>query len=112
MRNKMTHIWLLFSAYVTLTVSGLTMLKVSGLRFHPLTGLALLCYGTSFVLWMIIVNKMPLSLAMPLNVGLVNFAVFLVSALYLKENITLQQWIGAGVIILGVALVSQGGRPM
>jgi len=102
----------LFAGYVSLTVCGLTLLKTAGLHFRPLTGLAMICYGASFIMWAIIVERMPLSIAMPLNVGFVNLAVLLVSALYFKEIITLPQWIGAGAIILGVTLISMGGKPV
>lgn len=101
---------LLFAVYVLFAVGGLTLLKISGLRVRPLTAVALFCYGISFLLWMLIVNRMPLSTAMPINVGLVNLGTLLVSALWLRERITLPQWFGAAIIMLGVALVSRGGK--
>lgn len=72
--------------------------------------LGILCYGCSFILWLYIVSQMNLSWAMPLSVGLVNLLVLLGSSFVLKENITVMQWLGVMVIVIGLALINIGGK--
>ena len=68
--------------------------------------LGLVCYGCSFILWMLIVSKMNLTIAMPLSVAFVNTLVLVESCMFLKEKITLLQGIGIFIIIFGVSLIS------
>ena len=110
---------IMFIFYVLLASSGLILFKLgannSNMQIH-LFGLTinysikmilgLFCYGFSFVLWMLIVSKSNLTVAMPLSVALVNTLVVVESCLILKEKITLTQGIGIFTIILGVVIMS------
>lgn len=114
---------LLFIIYVCLSAGGLILFKLgsgettfmismSKLQFElSLKMIAgILCYGLSFVLWLVIVSKMQLSVAMPLSVGLVNLMVLLGSSMILKENINICQWIGVIIIVIGLAFINIGGK--
>ena len=72
--------------------------------------LGLLCYGFSFILWMLIVSKMNLTFAMPLSVAIVNTLVVVGSCLALKEKITLTQGVGIFIVILGVCIMTWGKK--
>ena len=72
--------------------------------------LGLLCYGCSFILWMLIVSKSNLTIAMPLSVALVNTLVVVESCLLLKEKITLTQGIGIFIVIVGVCIMTFGRK--
>lgn len=110
---------IMFISYVILASSGLILFKLGSissnltLKIFDLTInysikmiLGLLCYGFSFILWMLIVSRMNLTIAMPLSVAIVNTLVVLESCLILKEKITPIQGIGIFIIIIGVSLMS------
>lgn len=76
---------LMFICYVLLASSGLILFKFGStncnltlnifgisINYSIKMLMGLFCYGCSFILWMLIVNKMNLTIAMPLSVALVN----------------------------------------
>mgnify|MGYP004454950941 CR=1 FL=1 len=116
--NKMKLV-IMFACYVILASSGLILFKLGSANSNltlNIFGLSinysikmifgLLCYGFSFILWMLIVSKMNLTIAMPLSVAIVNTLVLIGSCVFLKEKITLTQGIGIFIIIFGVSLIS------
>ena len=122
-RSNQVVLILMFAVYALLSAGGLILFKMGGqdtaiqssssglsllLSWKMLAGI--LCYMLSFVLWLLIVSKTQLSFAMPLSVGVVNILVFLGSARYLHEEITPLKMIGLGVIIVGLFLITTGGR--
>lgn len=111
----------LFILYVILASSGLILFKLGSINANLSLNifsftmnysikmiLGLLCYGFSFILWMLIVSKSDLTIAMPLSVALVNTLVIVGSCLILKEKITIIQGIGIFIIILGVCVMTYG----
>ena len=122
-KKSKTMIVVLFILYVCLSAGGLILFKLGSgdmrvnvtstifsIRFSWKMLLGIVCYGCSFLLWLYIVSQMNLSLAMPLSVGLVNLLVLLGSAFFLKEQITVFQWVGVMVIVIGLALINIGGK--
>lgn len=114
---------ILFSIYVFLSAGGLILFKLGSknLQIHlsnsdfSVSGnwfiiLGILFYLCSFILWLVIVNMTKLSLALPISVGIVNVLVLVGSALVLQEVISVVQWIGAAVIIIGILILSFGGK--
>ena len=119
-RDKM-FIVIMFILYVILASSGLILFKMGSsntnitLKLFSLTInfsikmlAGLLCYGCSFILWMFIVGKTDLTIAMPLSVALVNTLVVLGSCLFLNEKLTFMQAMGIFIIILGVCIMTGG----
>lgn len=122
-KKSKTMIVILFVIYVCLSAGGLILFKLGSgdvdvqitstifsVKFSWKMILGIFCYGCSFLLWLYIVSKMNLSLAMPLSVGLVNLLVLLGSSIFLKESISVPQWIGVGVIVMGLTIISMTGR--
>lgn len=121
-RGKIIMI-ILFILYVLLSSSGLILFKLgagnANIHIH-LFGLALnfsvksiigiICYGCSFILWMYIVSRMNLTLAMPLSIALVNTLVVIFSLVFLKEKITIIQAVGIFIVIIGVSIMSVGRK--
>ena len=114
---------IMFTCYVLLASSGLILFKLGSansnltlnifglsINYSIKMILGLLCYGFSFVLWMLIVSKTNLTIAMPLSVAIVNTLVVIGSCLVLKEKITLVQGIGIFIIIFGVCIMTWGGK--
>lgn len=114
---------IMFTCYVLLASSGLILFKLGStntnltlnifglsINYSIKMILGLLCYGFSFILWMLIVSKMNLTIAMPLSVAIVNTLVVVGSCLILKERITLMQGIGIFIVILGVCIMTWGRK--
>lgn len=114
---------ILFILYVLLSSSGLILFKLgagsSNIHIH-LFGLALnfsiksiigiMCYGCSFLLWLYIVSRMNLTIAMPLSIALVNTLVVIFSLIFLKEKINVTQIVGIFIVIAGVSIMSIGRK--
>lgn len=64
------------------------------------------CYVLSFAAWMLILDRMPLSLAFPMS-GAVYIVVLLVSAFGLGERLGAWHWLGASLIVMGIMLLGQ-----
>ena len=122
MKIKMNVI-IMFICYVLLASSGLILFKLGSsnsnlsLDFFGITInysikmiLGILCYGFSFILWMLIVSRVDLTIAMPLSVAIVNTLVVVGSCLILKEKITLTQGIAIFIIVLGVCVMTGGKK--
>ena len=118
MKGNMKMIWMLFVIYVILSSTGLVLFKMGSAGSNGLTILnfrityrmlvGVLCYGLSFLLWLYIVSKLNLTLAMPLSVALVNTLVVVESCLQKKKKISITQGIGIIIIITGVILLVGG----
>lgn len=114
---------ILFIVYVVLSSSGLVLFKLGvnnaninftlfglSISFSIKMLVGIVCYGLSFLLWLYLVSKLNLTIAMPLSVALVNTLVVVESCMFLNEKITLVQGIGIFVIIFGVTLVTCGSN--
>jgi multidrug transporter EmrE-like cation transporter len=110
-----------FAGYVVLGVLGLvllranlataaTLVRAGELGRGPVLFAALgaFSYGASFVLWLVVLARVPLSVAYPIAVG----ATVAVSTLFawglLREPMSLRLLVGIVLIVVGVALVSTG----
>ncbi|MBS3095350.1 EamA family transporter [Candidatus Woesearchaeota archaeon] len=67
--------------------------------------LGFMSYGISAIVWLIVLNKMPLSLAYPLvSSSYILIAIF--STLFFKEKIPSLRWLSMAIIIIGIILLS------
>ncbi|NCC20926.1 MAG: transporter [Alphaproteobacteria bacterium] len=86
------------------SIEGLT-----ALAFNPWFWLALMLYGAATLLWIMILQTVPLSLAYPfMALGFV--LVPLASWLFFKETLTLGYAAGVGFIILGLGLITASAK--
>ena len=122
-RKTKKMIVLLFILYVLLASSGLILFKLGSinpninldiLSFHISFSIksliGMFCYGCSFILWLIIVSRMNLTVAMPLSVAIVKTLVVVGSCIFLKERISLTQGIGIFIILSGVMILTSGTK--
>jgi drug/metabolite transporter (DMT)-like permease len=72
----------------------------------PWVQLGILCYALAFVFWMLILDKMDLSLAFPLS-AMVYVVVMIASAIGLHETLTPLHWLGVALIVAGVCVMGQ-----
>lgn len=106
--------------YALISVTGLTLVKLgscnplsisvgtSGFSFGVgwMTLLGLLLYIVSFLIYMTLVARNSLTYLMPVATAIVYILTMLVSLIVLKEQITVSQWIGSGLILAGVILMN------
>lgn len=108
-----------FAGYVVLGVLGLVLLRahlataasllrsgelISGPVLLALIGV--LSYAASFVLWLVVLARVPLSVAYPVAVGVTIAFSTLFAWLLLREPMSLRLLFGLVLIVAGVTLVS------
>lgn len=73
--------------------------------------LGLFCFATNVLFYTYALKKIPISLAYPVMVG-AGFAIIAVVAWrYLGESLSVGQWLGVGLILMGIVLVAREMRP-
>ena len=109
----------LVSLYVIFAVGGSTLLKLGGLeKFKSLftvpfvnisistvTLVGFICYGISFLLYTVLLNKYNLSFISPLTVALVYILLMITAFIIFKEPISLIKIIGSICILVGIILM-------
>jgi drug/metabolite transporter (DMT)-like permease len=75
-----------------------------------LVWMGVLVYALSFFIWIVILYKIDLSIAMPAG-SLSYVFVPLAATLFLHEHIGLIRWVGIFCIIWGIYFVAQSNRP-
>jgi multidrug transporter EmrE-like cation transporter len=116
--NSSSTTALLFVIYTACTSAGLLLFKQGWPRFAealgrgvwlgpatamPATGAVL--YVTSFLLWLVIVSRMPLTVAYPLAIGLSLLVVTAGAVYWLGEAVTAAHLGGALLILAGVVVL-------
>ena len=66
------------------------------------TGLGL--FGVSAVFWLVVLSRIPLSVAYP-SVGMSYVFVVLFSRLWLHEHVPPLRWVGAGIVVVGIVII-------
>ncbi|GIP35756.1 EamA family transporter [Paenibacillus sp. J2TS4] len=101
---------------IILLVSGQTLFKLGiqqagGLvwarivtSYYILGGLAL--YGMATALWFVVLSRLPLSVAYPLQ-SIAYVLALLVAGFLFGETVTLTRWVGIAIILIGVYVVSR-----
>lgn len=77
--------------------------------FSPIFIVALIIYGAATVLWVVVLSRVPLTVAYPL-VALSYLIVPLLARLFLGEPLDWQTFAGALVIMFGIVLSISGKR--
>ena len=115
MKGNKKMIYLLFVLYIILSSTGLVIFKLgttsTGFQIFGFTLtlkmlIGMFCYGMSFLLWLYIVSKVNLTIAMPLSVAFVNTLVVVESCIFLKEKIKAGQILGIFLVVLGVMIMT------
>jgi multidrug transporter EmrE-like cation transporter len=103
----------LLLVYVFTSTAGLVLMKkamaVQGyLSLLFASGLTL--YLAGFGLWMLLLHRMPLSVAFPVASGALIVATQAAGILYLGEKMQPMHAAGAGLILLGLGVIGLAGR--
>jgi len=75
-----------------------------------LVWLGALVYVLNFFIWIVILYKVDLSIAMPVGSTVFIF-VPIAAILFLHEQVSLVRWIGVACIVFGIHFVSQSKKP-
>jgi len=119
MENRKMWIWVLFSVYILMSVTGLVLIKsgANGAGFAIQSGLlnfqislkllfGAFIYMCSFLLSVYIMGKIKLSLFYPLSAGAVLVLTCVVGHLFFKEHIGMPQIVGIALILAGVIAIN------
>ncbi len=72
--------------------------------------LGIFIFALNFFVWIVILYKVPLSIAMPIGSFCYIF-IPICAMLFLHERVSLLRWIGIICIIVGIHFVAQSGKP-
>jgi len=105
----MPYLILLLSSL--LAVAGQILFKLGaqnathlGMFINPRLFFGLCAYGSSTLLWIFALSKLPLNIAYAFT-ALTFLLVYTLSAFYLHEAISLQGWLGLAAILVGFLLL-------
>ena len=103
---------LTLAAYTAISVSGLTLLKLSDGSFFTWYGaIGGFLYGIGFIIWYGILTQLPLSVAFPIAAGSLVFGTQAVGYFFLREPLGVLHIAGVLLIVGGIVMVSlAGGR--
>lgn len=109
----------IFVIYVILSSMGIILFKLGAnqasvslikgifnFQMSYISIIGLLCYLLSFVLWMYIIANKNVSYIVPLGLGLTNVMILIGSHFILGETISGVNIVGAGIILIGVIILS------
>jgi drug/metabolite transporter (DMT)-like permease len=118
METRTPLVVLLFAAFTFCTASGLLLFKHAWPEFHAawtdgrawskhglLVAAGASLYATSFLLWLVIVSRLPLTVAYPVAIGLSLVAISAGAIHWLGEPFSWTRAGGAALILAGIALV-------
>lgn len=111
--------WLLLGVQALISSSGLLMLRHAMPqildKLHPTTlatfawaGFGMVLYAASFLLWLYILGRNPVSFAYPITIGLTLAMTVAGSSLILGERISTLQLAGIVLMAVAVLLLSVG----
>lgn len=109
MNNLLILIALIPFSVVLNTMGQILLKSGSGqgmVNFNVFAGIV--AYAISTVSYMFILKRLNVSVAYPLVFGLTIIATTLAGANILKEQVTVQQWMGVGLVISGICAISFG----
>ena len=114
--------YLLTLIYILFTTCGITFMKLGGdslklslskefsLRMGWITLLGFLFYIVSFLLWQKLLVKYDLSSMVPIVTGISQIIIIIIGYVIFKENVNIQNIIGAITIIVGIIIITFGKK--
>ena len=73
-------------------------------KAQMLLGLALLALGSGMLVWLVVLQRLPVGIAYPMLS--LNFVwVTLAAKVFWRENVASHHWLGVGLIIIGIVIL-------
>lgn len=94
-----------FGVYVIASAFGLYKLKQASVVVSSTFVLGFACYAVGFLLWIVILRRLPLSIAFPVAAGSLIVASQVVGWWLLSESIDMAQILGVLLILAGASLI-------
>lgn len=76
---------------------------------EPLLWIGLILFGVSALFWLVVLSRVPLSLAYPF-VGISYVVVVALARFFFNEHVPPLRWIGVSVIAVGIALIGVSSK--
>lgn len=110
---------LLIVLYVVFAVGGSTLIKYGSLEkvgavftlpvvnasFSLVSFFGIICYGLSFLLYILLLSKFDLSFISPVTVGIVYVLLMVTAVVVFKEHFTVLKTIGCVIILAGILMI-------
>lgn len=110
---------LLIVLYVVFAVGGSTLIKYGSLEkmasvftlplvnvsFSWISFFGIVCYGLSFVLYILLLSKFDLSFISPVTIGIVYVLLMITAVIIFREQFTLLKTVGCAIILLGILMI-------
>lgn len=89
---------------------GLIEIGLSKNTISPILWFGIIMYALNFFIWIVILYKVDLSIAMP--AGSISYIFIpIIAIFFLHEHVGIARWIGIMLIVSGIHFVSRSGRP-
>ncbi len=97
--------FLVFVAYLLLSIFGLYKIKVAEFGFNFDFILGFTCYGFGFLIWIVVLRLFPISYAFPIAASMLIIGTQLIGFYLLNENLSVSHLSGVGFILIGVIIL-------
>lgn len=94
--------------YAVISAYGLVRLKTATALWSSDTIIGGVCYGSGFLIWLLILRVLPLSVAFPIAAGLLILSTQVCGVSLLGESYSLSQGIGSALMIVSMTLIFAG----
>jgi drug/metabolite transporter (DMT)-like permease len=89
------------------TNSSVILVQYIKVFMNPYVFIGMVFYFLSALLWLMVISKVPLSTAYPL-ISMSYIIVLIGSSVFFKESVSLTQWSGVFIVMLGIVVLSRG----
>jgi multidrug transporter EmrE-like cation transporter len=96
---------ILLVIYVTVSVGGLTLIKLGQGWYDRISWLGFVLYASGFALWILFLMRVPLSRAFPLAAGCLIVATQFAGWYILKEELNGMGLLGVAIMLLAIAII-------
>lgn len=108
--------------YVSISLAGLTLIKtgtqgggkeicqIMGFRLTPRLIIGVLCYGISFLLYIVVISQMQISLAIPIAAAINSIGVIIIGLMVFHEHLSIGQAAGIMIVIIGTLVIGLFSR--
>lgn len=103
--------------YVSIALAGVTLIKmgtqgggkeicqIMGFRLTPKLIIGVLCYGISFLLYIVVISQMQISLAIPIAAAINSIGIVIIGLSVFHEHLAVGQTVGIIIVIIGTLVI-------
>lgn len=100
--------------YVLITLMGLTLIKMGaqgegkvilhllGVDVGPKLIIGIICYGFSFLMYIVVISQMQISLVIPVAGAINSIGIVVIGLTIFHEHLRLGQAVGVAIVVIGV----------